>query len=363
MPKGFSTFATHTALQAPPAAIRPEIAAASLDANGQTDLSTLDPETVASRYLKNAIASDEMPEFAAAEVNGQDSEFRSLGVETILLTNTRTVKYRQNYSRIPVYGSLVTVELDQNNELISINSALGNPADVDPVATVSPARALQVARRLSGDKRRKNKESPDDTPRLYFYYDQKIARWRLVYIIEDVSKRTKRSEAGLDDAALPEVVDYVIDAHSAELVDELPRTATAQAQPLQEQAQDGLGRLRSIAVEADPNGQLRLIDRQHSVQTHDFAFRDASFSSKKLPGDLVVRTRQRSWPPEAVSAHANAVAVVEFLKTDLMRDGLDNRGGLVISSINCTYDNLGGGKIWKNAAWWKGQMIYGQRDK
>ena len=68
-----------------------------------------------------------------------------IGTETIPLTGTRTVKSRQTVNDIPICGSLVTVELDEDNQLVSIDSALGEPEGVDPVATVSPAAAMAAA--------------------------------------------------------------------------------------------------------------------------------------------------------------------------------------------------------------------------
>ena len=261
MPKGFDTYTTHTMLEGSPAAIRPEVSFTPVNERGQTDLSKLDPETVASRYLKNALDSDEMPEFAAKEVDGKECEFKSLGVETILLTNTRTVKYRQYFDKIPVYGSLVTVELDENNELVSINSALGTPANVDPVATVSPAKALQKVSRWSG---RKSGEAADAMPRLHYYYDQNMVHWRLVYIVEDVStqtRSTKRSTRAVAESALPEVFDYLIDAHSGELVDKLPRTQTAgpQAQAVTQEASDAMDHLREVVVEVTSAGRFSTV--------------------------------------------------------------------------------------------------------
>jgi Zn-dependent metalloprotease len=357
MPKGLSTFALHTALQEPPASIRPEIDFAVQDATGKTDLSTLDPETVARRYLQNALTSPELPAFEAAEVNGQESEFNSLGVETILITNTSTVKFRQFYRKIPVYGSLVTIELNRANELVSISSALGNPTNVDPLANVSPAEALQIARQQAGYSAT---QYLDAIPKLYYYYDQKTQRWCLVYIIEDVPKLTTQPNPELEEAALPQVADYVIDAHSAGLVDELPRTQTANEDLVTEDALDGLNKLRQISVLQDENNLKRLHDREHNVHTYDFEFHDALFMGQQLPGKYITNP-PAPWDGSGVSAHANAAKVATFLKTTLLRDGLDNQGSPVVSSINCIYQNLTGGRVWRNAAWFRGQMLYGQR--
>ncbi|OEC70900.1 hypothetical protein A7D21_29365 [Pseudomonas sp. AP19] len=57
------------------------------------------------------------------------------------MTDTKTVKFRQTLHDIPVYRSLITVELDENNELVSLNSSLGEPSDVKPVAKISAQEA------------------------------------------------------------------------------------------------------------------------------------------------------------------------------------------------------------------------------
>ncbi|ODG99855.1 hypothetical protein A4S05_36005 [Nostoc sp. KVJ20] len=66
------------------------------------DLSRLDTENVAQCYVKSALASSELPSFTVTEVNGQTSELKSLGVENIPFTNTKTVMLRQCYRKIPV---------------------------------------------------------------------------------------------------------------------------------------------------------------------------------------------------------------------------------------------------------------------
>jgi Zn-dependent metalloprotease len=53
--------------------------------------------------------------------------------------------------------------------------------------------------------------------------------------------------------------------------------------------------------------------------------------------------------------------VVDFMRDVLQRNGLDNQGGAIISSVNCVFQNFSGGQEWRNAARFRGQMIYGQR--
>ena len=65
----------------------------------------------------------------------------------------------------------------------------------------------------------------------------------------------------------------------------------------------------------------------------------------------------------AVSAHANAQEVADYLFTVLHRNGLDNRGGPFLSTVNCTDSRQPSDQPgeWRNAAWTGKQMVYGQR--
>ena len=55
--------------------------------------------------------------------------------------------------------------------------------------------------------------------------------------------------------------------------------------------------------------------------------------SARLPGGTVVNPPD--WAPAAVSAHANAVAVSDFMRTVLLRNNIDDRGGVMVSTVNC----------------------------
>src|SRR5262249_43130689 len=94
----------------------------------------VDPETAAERYLHQALQSRSVPTFTAPKIDGVESEFKTIGTDTVPLTNTKVVKFRQTYDKIPIYGSLVSVELDNKNDLVSLNSAMGQPTKVSPIA-------------------------------------------------------------------------------------------------------------------------------------------------------------------------------------------------------------------------------------
>lgn len=319
-------------------------------------MAAADPETAARRYL-NMVAGSPLRTLHAT-VNDQKPEYKYLGVDKIPFTNSQHVKFRQYHNKIPIYGSLVTVELGPNNNFVSINTSTGDPANIDPIAKLSPSDALQKVKKLAG-----YTDQPLREPaRLNFYFDQAVSRWRLVYIIEDVLRlksRRKIDKDRLDN--LPESSDFVIDAHTGDLVDELPRTQTMADEDATDQGADVLGSMREFGIHRSAaSNSARMHDRSRNTRTHDFEFRDAAFQHLSLPGRFVSNPPS-PWDPGAVSAHANAQEVVDFLRDVLERDGLDNHGGAITSSVNCVYENFSGGREWRNAARFRGQMIYGQR--
>jgi Zn-dependent metalloprotease len=287
-------------------------------------------------------------------VNGVTPEFKSLSTETLPLTGTRTVKFRQTYNKIPVYGSLVTVEMDYKNELLAVNSSLGEPANVDSVARISPADALEKVRVLAGH----GPPPVEATPRLCYYYDAATNRWRLVYVVEDVPQRSQEATQGPGHAPL--LMDYVIDAHTGDLVAQLPRTPSI-TDGGEEDAKDALGEVRRIRCLLAEDRLKILQDDLLNVHTHDFQFQDLNSNQRRLPGGYVGNPPD-PWSPGAVSAHANAAVVASFLREVLRRNGIDNLGSPIVSSVNCIVANESpDGQEWRNAAWVGTQMVYGQR--
>lgn len=316
------------------------------------DLAALEPEQAARTLLQNALGSSSLPGFTAPDVDGGAAEFKSLGHKKLFLTNSQTVKFRQLYRQIPVYGSLITVEMDARNRLLSINSALGEPTGVDAVPRISPDDAVATVRKAAGW----GDEPLKVEPRLFYYYDSAGAgTWHLAYIAENVPQRQAEEE---DDHHLPQVFDYVVDAHSGELIATLPRTQTA-GEFVEDEALDALAAKRKIRCSDVPDKGRCLTDPSHNLQTFDFGFRSIEMDRAFLPGDAVLLKNPDPWDPAAISAHANAAEVADFLERVLMRKGIDDEGGPLISSINCVRRT--GAQEWRNAAWISTQMVYGQR--
>ncbi|ANM00829.1 peptidase M4 family protein [Rhizobium anhuiense] len=308
----------------------------------------VDPETAARRYLGHALTSNSVPDFTAPSAENADSQFKVIGTETVPLTHTRTVKFRQAFHDIPVYGSLVTVELDDDNKLVSLNSALGEPTNVPPVAKISATRAASAVDKKGQFK----KKIAGVAPRLSFYYEAKKDKWHLAYIFEDVEV-TMPESAG-SGPLRPRYFDYVVDANTGRVIAELPRTPTMAAE--EQLAFDARNVQRTINVEKI-GARAVLKDTVNNIQTFDFRFRDPNVNDALLPGDEI----GPAWPPAAVSAHANAAAVAHFLREVVLRNNIDNRGGPMNASINCVVMRESpGGNQWFNAYWNGVQMVYGQ---
>ncbi|MGO6899518.1 M4 family metallopeptidase [Rhizobium ruizarguesonis] len=308
----------------------------------------IDPETAARRYLDHALTSEEVPQFAAPSTDDAISRFKVICTETVPLTHTKTVKFRQTFQDIPVYGSLVTVELDDENNLVSLNSALGDPRDVPSIAKVSAARAAQAVSK----KKPFDKKISGVAPRLSFYFEPKKDKWHLAYIFEDVDATSpERAGAG---QLRPRYFDYVVDANTARVIAEFPRTPTMATE--QQVALDARNIQRTIAVE-NIGARAVLKDVVHNIQTFDFGFRDPNVDDSALPGDEI----GPAWPPAAVSAHANATEVARFLREVVLRNNIDNQGGPMNASINCVVmQESPGSNQWFNAYWNGRQMVYGQ---
>jgi len=314
---------------------------------GAAGVTQLDPETVAKRYLTQALQSKAVPALTAPKAGDLTSDFKSLGSETVPLTGTVVVKFRQSFANVPVYGSLVTVELDEDNNLVSINSSLGEPEGVSPVAKISQADAVKTVSKLP-----QVRNVDGIVPYVNYYYDGPRSKWRLVFILEDVpvSHPNDAVKPG------PQWSDFIVDAHTGALVTELPRSPSMAA--VVDTGLDGKNQTRQFTV--DLTGKTKLLKNTAlNIQTFDFKFNDPQVKESQLPGSALKNPPK--WSTSAVSAHANAEVVAGFLRNVLRRNNIDNKGGAMNSSINCVVKaESPDGKQWLNAFWNGQQMVYGQ---
>src|SRR3569833_1042255 len=147
------------------AALRADRTAHSVFSHAACQPANLDPESAAKRILAHAFASSKMPALPAPKIDGIESGFKSLGGETVPLTGTRSVKFRQQVSGIPVFGSLICVDLDDHYELVSLNASMAEPNLRSYIARISPFQALKKIAVIAGYGR----ELPAGTPVLDLY--------------------------------------------------------------------------------------------------------------------------------------------------------------------------------------------------
>lgn len=313
---------------------------------------TLDPETIAQMYLQQALSSSAVPAFTAPVINKVESEYKSLGTETIPLTGTTTVKFRQTLNKLPVYGSLVTVELDEKHKLVGIYASTGSPEKISPVAQISAAEAVKI---VAANPSNAKPDVDNVVPRLNYFFDVAKSKWHLAYILEDVPVGPRKATK----VPFPVKMDFVIDAHSGKVIAMLNRTSTMAA--VTTTGTDCFGKKRTFQVENSSKSHL-LKDSALNVETYDFKGKDPDILFGRLPGTAI------SDPPmfseSAVSAHANACDVSRFMRNILMRNNIDGVGGAMISTINCIVVSQSEqrlGKEWINAYWDGKQMVYGLR--
>jgi Zn-dependent metalloprotease len=348
--KSFSIHVSNEAQRPTFAALAEERASLPAFKAAAVPVEAADPETAARRYLDQALASSHAQGFEAPATSDAESEFKVIGTETVPLTGTRTVKFRQTFHKIPVYGSLVTVELDEDNGLVSINSALGEPVGVKPVAKISAAAATAAVVAKPPFK----KQLKNISPRLAYYFEAVRAKWRLAFIFEEVPVALPRARRGKSEPIAPRRFDYFVDAHTGRIIAELPRTPSMTSEV--QRARDALGVEREIRVETNGTRSI-LQDVANNIITYDFAFGDPDVDDTRLPGSVI----SSAWPPAAVSAHANAAEVATFLREVVRRNNIDDRGGAMNSSVNCVVQSESpDGKQWFNAYWNGQQMVYGQ---
>jgi Zn-dependent metalloprotease len=279
-------------------------------------------------------------------------DFKPIQVEEIPFTGNKLVKFRQTINGISVYGSVINVEVDKETNLASLNSSIAPEIDVDTVAKISPGNAIKIAEHYI------SANIPASvTPMLYIYFIEN--GWRLVYVISNViSERREQNEnqeqgekIGHAHANL-KYVSVIIDAQDGRVLKLSPRSMSLKAAA---KGDDGL----DYDITFRDNGEfVELVDEQYNVFTYDLNFGEYN-SPGNLPGTIITKNSNQ-WMAAGVNAHYNACRVAKFLHDKLRRNGIDNKGITLISTVRCVERN--GDNDWNNAAWLPTlkQMVYGQ---
>ncbi len=332
---------------------------------------TFHTDEAAARHYMDTLWSgqDEFPALAAATAPEQPEvmpDLRAATVQESPLMNTRVIHFEQSANNVPILGGKASVELTQERELISIDAHVAEMPNVDAVATLSPADARDRIAALCAVQPTSLAGVP--APTICYFHDHDDV-WHLVYEFEHIgaapdalrqSAETARGH-GLDPSPRMLLLDmtYLVDAHSGEIVlyysatpwFDLPTHCEGIDELSAHQTFDGLIN----------GGVFEMRDPVRMLRTFDLKFDD--INAPTAPGTLVSNAAAdfANANTAAVSAHVNATRVFDFYNDVLKRNGVDGNRMELISIVNCTYRLPAGAPAnWRNAVWFRKQMLYGQ---
>ncbi len=293
-------------------------------------------------------------------------------VQASTLTESSVVRFAQTVSAIPIFGSHIVVEVGPNNELVGVDADVANVEGTSPVAKLDGLdAAAKLAAWLGVDPTRVVSAEP---PALVFFADE-ADRWHLAWLLTEIpiaptdfrkSTPPHKGHSGSPRQRHP-LLDYLVDAHDGELLFYYSRTPGARkpaqpvAIPVKCRGLDAQARAREffgLAV----SGGFELYDPLQRTRTYDFGGRDTAVDAD-VP-EAAVRNPSADFGPHhaaAVSAHINVARVLDFLRSVLKRNGVDDEGMEVVSIVNCVDSGSETPPQWGNAVWWQNKMWYGQQ--
>jgi bacillolysin len=353
-------------------------AAPELEAQGTSIASGWSPEAAARFHLQTLLENQES--VALREITAPDRpelvpDFETVAVRPQPLAGTLTVTFYQKAKSIPIFGTKATVELEEaTRKLVSMDGSVTDVPDLPPIAKLTPLQALEAIARFGGVER--DTISPSEAPTLNYFLDERQtpAVWRLVYVIRNVpvsppSPVSHTEEqgptmhcCGASSPGLGNEYDYLVDAGSGEVVFYFSSAAHLDV-PVPCQGEDAEGNIRSFYGLPLAAGAIHLNDPLRKLVTYDFGFKDIDRGGS-FPAAPVTNTNANfaGAAPAAVSAHYFAMLVFDFFNHVLKRNGVDDNGMKLESVVNCYSGarNPDPSPVWRNAAWWKNRMWYGQ---
>ncbi len=224
------------------------------------------------------------------------------------------VRMAQVYKGLPVFGYQLIVHLDAQNQVVTVDGHFRPNLDLDttPKVTQSDAEQLALDDLLNGqlqpDQRSRVKATIlRDQTQLMIYVDQNDQP-RLTWVV------TIMTDAPLGQWR------YFVNARRAQVVHQFDSVTH---------------------------------DKRRTTYTAD--------NSTDIPGRLLIDEGERSKDPIAQAAHDNAGKVYDYYFNTFKRDGLDDQGGVMVSTVHYGSDPEDA----ENAAWIgeAKQMIYGDGGK
>ena len=329
-------------------------------------------EAAARFYLGKVLEQDNRPRVRSMSAPDRAEavpDFRMVGIQEAPLTKTRLVQFDQARDSIPIFGSRLNVELDENRELVDVSGEVADIKGVSAVPALSAQEALKIIEELT-ELEEGSLEKKVRPPELTFFHHDEKDSWHLAYFVKKVpaapkeflkaafERKSHGHGLGMSPRQRHPLFNYLVDAHDGEVLfyySAVPMLAI----PVKCRGVDELGSAcdfwgMQIAGGFEMNDPLRFI------KTYDLELKN--LENNPLPNQPV-RSALADWEKSnkaAVSAHMNATRIYDFYNSVLMRDGIDDKGMDLVSVVNCTCAEDQPPPEWYNACWYDNRMWYGQ---
>jgi bacillolysin len=327
-------------------------------------------EAAARYYLGKVLAQDGRPKVCGLAAEAQAEavpDARMISSRHLPLTATRLVQFDQTKDSIPIFGSLLNVEMDENRELLGVNGEVTSVIGVSSIPSLSVLDALKRIESLSNIEEGSLQEKVQP-PELRFFYEEDKESWHLAYLFKKVpaapkefiesatSRKSHEQRFGKSPRAMNPLLNFLVDAHDGRIL--LYYSATPLIGiPSKCKGCDVLNTDREFWGRKVVGG-FEMVDPLRFIKTYDLQLKD--LERDPIPTEPVKKAVSNFDNKAAVSAHINASFVYDFLKSVLMRDGIDDKGMDLISIVNCTYSRDQEPPEWYNACWYDNKMWYGQ---
>jgi len=222
-------------------------------------------------------------------------------------------RYQQSYHGVPVIGGEVVVNLDAKGQMLSMNGEASPNLAINTEATITATNALYQAR-------------------------EAVARW---YQLDPRDLSVSTPQLSIYDSRL-----ITPGATPVRLVWKMEVMA---GQPVT---------VREYVLLDAHNGDIRLHFNQIETARNRLTY--TANNTASLPGSLVCNESQPNCSngadKDADAAHKFAGDTYDFYNSEHGRDGIDNAGGTIISTVDWT--NSSTGQACANAFWNSTQMVY-----
>lgn len=286
------------------------------------------------------------------------------------ITRTEVVSFEQVKDDIPVFGSRVTVEVDDNRDVVSASMNLAPVEGVPTEPAISAEEATQSLRGHLQDGAKASLPIPalsilpnpgeDGALRLTWHFAAVSAMPAETGEVEGVPDTPADMGGCCADVARASVdFDYFIDANDGSLLYQFPNAAFVDI-PTRCRGQDEEGQNQVFFGRID-GPEFAMENPFEDIRTFDLGLNP--IETAPFPAQTI-RNSTSDWQnthPAAVSAHVNATRVLDFLFRILRRNSIDDDGMTLENVVNCTSQSGAGGNEWINAVWWRGKMWYGQQ--